>query len=460
MLLWSLAALATGCLDPRTFGAVPGTHAPYDLFWANNTAAVQAAIDAATAGAGGGCVSLSGGDFVTADISLRSNTVFRIESDARLVAAANHTKAALLGAKNVSNLTLAGGGVVYGNAERYISYYAPDPDDRFQPSSPDGHRPRLVMLDRSTDIVVNGLRIHNASDWNLHIRGCARVLVDGVDIRGSWQFPNNDGIDPDSSVDVTIINSNIDVADDGICPKASAGYGPLRNLLVRNCTVRSKSHALKFGSNTDTEMSGILFDGVRIWDSNGGIAIQQRSAGDIHNVTWRNIEVETRYVAPRWWGNGEWLWITSQPRNKGDAIGRLYDLHFANISARTENGGYIGGLANGVQNVTFDNVSVTVTAWTNYSADGVRLCLADEIIPFPCRGTVDHRPAPEACSECRQRAAANGILFESVDGVALNEVSVAFEQQGAERPQWYGKCVATHNSVNISGADRVTCRNG
>ena len=38
------------------------------------------------------------------------------------------------------------------------------------------------------------------------------------------------------------------VADDGICPKANAV--PLRGLTVRNTTVRSRSGAIKFGSNT------------------------------------------------------------------------------------------------------------------------------------------------------------------------------------------------------------------
>ena len=66
------------------------------------------------------------------------------------------------------------------------------------------------------------------------------------------------------------MNSRIDVADDGICPK-SGPAGPLRDFVVRNVTIRSNSHAIKFGSNTDTLMSDMVFDNVTIWDSNGGI---------------------------------------------------------------------------------------------------------------------------------------------------------------------------------------------
>lgn len=179
--------------------------------------------------------------------------------------------------------------------------------------------------------------------------------------------PNNDGIDPDSSTDVRITNCNINVADDGICPKSTTGSGPLRDLYVANCTIRSKSHAIKFGSNTDTEMSNVAFENITIWDSNSGIAMQNRGAGDVHNVTFRDLRVETRYVAPRWWGNGEWLSITSQPRNPGDSIGRCYDILLDGITARSENGGLVSGRAHGVQNITLRNVHVTIDRFGNYS---------------------------------------------------------------------------------------------
>lgn len=63
---------------------------------------------------------------------------------------------------------------------------------------------------------------------------------------------------------------------------------------MRNVTIRSGSHAIKFGSNTDTTMRDVLFDNITIIDSNGGMGIQQRSEGDVINITWSNINVQTR----------------------------------------------------------------------------------------------------------------------------------------------------------------------
>ena len=82
-------------------------------------------------------------------------------------------------------------------------------------------------------------------------RQCAESSSDG----GDYRWPNNDGIDPDSTLNMTISNSWIDVGDDAICPKARTGckagvqgscykHG-LSNLLVVNNVARSRSSALQ-----------------------------------------------------------------------------------------------------------------------------------------------------------------------------------------------------------------------
>jgi polygalacturonase len=234
----------------------------------------------------------------------------------------------------------------------------------------------------------------------LHFQGCQNVNIDHVSIYGDWRFPNNDGIDPDSCIDVTITNCDINVADDGICPKSTEGFGPLRNLVARNVTIRSKSHAIKFGTNTDNEISDLLFENITIWDSNAGMSIQQRSGGDIHNVTFRDINVETRYVAPRWWGNGEWLSITAEKRYAEDEIGRTYDITLENINAVTENGGMVSGKLHGVQGLVMRNVNVEIAQWSNYSTAEGPSCQHMSYEDHPegsndidCMGTQDHRPS-------------------------------------------------------------------
>ena len=68
-----------------------------------NTLRIQSALDAAPLVPGGGCVSVSGGDFKVAGVSVRSNTTFRIEEGTRLVAVINVTRNAVVQASVVGD---------------------------------------------------------------------------------------------------------------------------------------------------------------------------------------------------------------------------------------------------------------------------------------------------------------------------------------------------------------------
>jgi hypothetical protein len=336
----------------------------------------------------------------------------------------------------------------------------------YEPTFPDGQRPRLVYLESSENIAIHHIGLQNASDWHVHALGCRNVTLDNVHIYGDWRFPNNDGVDPESCIDFSITNSDINVADDGVCPKAKKGFGPLKNLLVRNVSIRSKSHAIKFGTNCDVEMSDIVFEDILIWDSNGGLGIQQRSEGDIHNVTFRDIRLETRYVAPRWWGNGEWLTITAEPRHEGDIIGQTYNITFENIFAVSENGGLISGRQNGIRGLVMRNITIVMDAWSNYSAGEGPKCQQkdtsgvgdNEII---CMGTHDHRPSFEEdanCSYyCRTPGLADGIYLENVHDAHFHHFSVTFggSTTSAAVPYW-GECfVVDLLSTNITSNDMI-----
>merc|ERR1712070_700863 len=92
--------------------------------WLRNTHAIQKAIDEAAADPCR-CVEIIGGDFVTADVYLRSHTTFFVSAGARLLNAVNKTSTSVIHVLNASNVTLQGGGTVYGNSEHYIAYYDP-----------------------------------------------------------------------------------------------------------------------------------------------------------------------------------------------------------------------------------------------------------------------------------------------------------------------------------------------
>lgn len=55
------------------------------------------------------------------------------------------------------------------------------------------------------------------------------------------------------------------LGDDGICPKTTEGYGPLRNMTVYNTTIRSRSAAIKFGSATPEDFFDITFENITMF---------------------------------------------------------------------------------------------------------------------------------------------------------------------------------------------------
>lgn len=466
-LVVGISARYTNCRDVRDFRVVPvargsggdGRHTA----WRSNTHALQTCIDSVD------CCKLTGGDIYTADVFLRSHSVLVVAPDARLVSVLNGVRTALLQAQNVTNVTITGGGVLYGNAEHYISYYDPR-YNRFEPIDPDPRRPRLLLINESSYINVHFLSLQNSSDWTLHIRNSEHVTVHKLRIYGDRRFPNNDGIDPDSSSHVHISHCVIDVADDGVCPKARDSTRVLHNLTVTNVLIRSRSHAIKFGSHTDANMTDILFENITILDSNSGLAIQQRGPGNIDNITFRNIYTETRYDNPRWWGNGEWLTMTSEPRNEGDIVGRVTNLRLENVRAVSENGGLLSGRGSGMENVSMTNIQVTIRPWSNYSNGSGPPCSylvgMDAIVPCTCMGTRDYRPSwlqgdDPLCvtrGACRTRSKAHGLFAENIENVTLANWTVTFGD-GTSRLPWYGHCSAF--SGYISGnLSNWTCING
>ncbi|KAJ9450535.1 putative polygalacturonase [Diplonema papillatum] len=457
-----LAAHVVGaCVDPRQYGATPGGREHV----AANTRAIQRAFD------GGGCVTIAGGDYYAGDLLVRADTRLTLAADGRLLNTINVTKHALLYIENADNVTIDGTGEINGRAEDYVVYYDPS-DTRLVPSPPDGQRPRLVLSQNASNLVIRDVRIHNASDWTVHLVASRHVLIDNVDIYGDYRFPNNDGIDPDSCTNVTIVNSRINVGDDGICPKATAGQGTLSGLVVRNCTIRSKSHAIKFGSPTDEDMYDILFDNITIYDSNSALAVEQRSNGSIWNVTFSNFVLETRYSAPGWWGNGEWLTLTSEPRMKPspDYGGSMHSLRFVNITGRSENGGLVsarGSHGSTVSDVHFENIDIVFDQWSNYTTGA--LCLEGAAgANIPCMGSFDFRPSgiedSSLCEKntynyCRTPSVMRGIHFVNAHGVTFRDVAFTWSDGPPATPAYWGNqtCIDSDSTSTGISDTGVTC---
>ena len=243
-------------------------------------------------------------------------------------------------------------------------------------------------------------------------------------------------------------NSLIDTADDGVCIKGAIADGVVFNVTVRNTTIRSRSSAIKFGSNCGIPMTELLFEDITIVDSNRGLAIQARDGPCkggfcIQNVTFRRVLVNgTRFWPLKWWGDGSPIYISTMLRTSNDGGSGVRNITFQDIAAFSQGAAVLSGRAPGgnVSGVTLRNVSITIDRRSNWNYS-----LEQGVFP-----NVEYDPSsvPLAGPPHNTRVPLTGwmpgLFVERVEGLVLDDLHVMFS--AAKQPYWGTVC------VNISAA--------
>jgi polygalacturonase len=353
----------------------------------DDTVAIQKAIDACGAAGGGRVLLPSGRTYLSGALTLRSGVDFHVAGGAMLKGSPNWRAygrpGALLFAKDARGLTLSGNGVIDGN-DRAVWQALADEEaggdvnkDGWWPQSftgdwwpfgklPDepqkgGGRPMLVIFIGCERVRIHDITLQNAPSWTVHLVGCTDVAVESMSIHNAWDVANNDGIDLDHCRDVRIANCHIECADDTIVIKNTpnfAAYGASARITVTGCLLASRSCALKVDEiYTQPGARDIVFTGCVISRSNRGLVIQSRDEGDIENVLFANIIVETGFSPHKWWGAAEPIHISHFPRTPQTRLGHVRNIRFNNILCRGENGIFLHGWTNRpLENIVLDNV--------------------------------------------------------------------------------------------------------
>ena len=342
-----------------------------------DTAGIQKAIDAAAA-AGGGQVLVRGGKkYLVGTLVLKSGIDFHLADDAEILASTSqeHYTADVEGVEGIitangaRNIQITGTGNINGRAMEFMTGFNQEGEIwRFGP-----FRPRIFLLTAVQGLEVRDISFSHAPFWGLHMLGCEHVLVDGIKVRNDLDVPNCDGIDPDHCRDVEIRNCDIVCGDDAIVVKATRhdrDYGPSQRVRVHDCVMETKDSGLKVGTETTSDVRDVRFEKCEIRSCCRGLTIQLRDEGSVGGVVFSDIRFTARYQAAPWWGRGEAISFTAIPRAKGGKLGQIDGVTVRNVTGRAENSVRISGTPESrVQNVTLDNVSVTLDRWTNYPGE-------------------------------------------------------------------------------------------
>ncbi|HEY0945140.1 MAG TPA: glycosyl hydrolase family 28 protein, partial [Opitutaceae bacterium] len=148
-------------------------------------------------------------------------------------------------------------------------------------------RPRLLYIADCTDVHIEGLSLQDSGFWNLHLYRCRDVVIEGLRInaptRGNILGPSTDGIDIDSSQNVTIRRCQISVNDDNIALKGSKGpladrdqdSPPVENILIEDCEFGDGNAMLTCGSEA-TRVRNVTVRNVTIKGRNKVLMLKLR----------------------------------------------------------------------------------------------------------------------------------------------------------------------------------------
>ncbi|KAJ0099882.1 hypothetical protein Patl1_20613 [Pistacia atlantica] len=378
-----------------------------------DTVAIQLAIDACPSTIP--ChVTFPRGTYLTATIRLKSHVILNIEEDAILLGGTeiedypkDSSRWYVVLAENACDVGITGGGVIDGQGLKFVVKENEKKNvmvswNQTGACCGDECRPRLVGFLNCKDVNVWNVRLREPAYWCLHIVSCENTDIHNVSIYGDFNTPNNDGIDIEDSNNTVITRCKIDTGDDAICPKTYTG--PLYNLTVTDCWIRTKSSAIKLGSASWFDFKSLVFDNITIVDSHRGLALQIRDGGNVSDITFSNMNISTRYYDPSWWGRAEPIYVTTCPRYSNSLEGSISNLRFINITANSENGVFLSGSKHGLlHNLKFINMNLSYKRWTNYSG-----------------GLVDYRPG---CQGLVNHSAA-GIIMEHMKGLEVENVNM------------------------------------
>jgi polygalacturonase len=316
----------------------------------------------------------------------------------------------------------------------------------------------MFVLTSCKDLTVRDITFSEAPNWGLHMLGCDGVLIDGIKIRNLLDVPNCDGIDPDHSRNIEIRNCDIVAGDDGIVIKCShqpTDFGNASHIYVHDCTIDTQDAGLKIGTETTADVHDIRFERVSIKRASRGLCIQLRDEGNIYNIDYRDITLNSRFFATPWWGRGEAISFTAIPRTPTTKLGSLHHINVTNITCTAENSIRVCGSASAsaearIHDVTLDRVSITLARTTDFKGglfDNRPTTVAElGSISNADAGTISLTKIDPAAPSGTVLHDTPGFSIEHVDHVTLRDCTVAW---GANPPESFTYAVEAVDATDL-----------
>ena len=293
--------------------------------------AFQKAVDACNQSGGGRVIVPAGNFYLDGPIHLKSNVHLVLNKDTRLEFSKHpqdylpmvltrwegtelYNYSPFIYAYQAINVAITGRGVIDGNAADTFAKWKPhqkkdkktlrqmgnDGVPVYQRLFGEGHflRPVSIQFFSCVNVLVEGVTIVDMPFWIIHPLYCTNVTIRDITV-DSWN-PNNDGVDPDGSVNVLIENCTFRTGDDAIAIKSGRDQDgwrvgrPTENVVIRNCRMESKANGLCIGSEMSGSVRKIFMENCTVGNAGSTIYFKGNldRGGIVENVYVRNITVQ------------------------------------------------------------------------------------------------------------------------------------------------------------------------
>lgn len=179
-----------------------------------------------------------------------------------------------------------------------------------------------------TNIVLEGVILHDSSHWTVPIRRSENVTVRNLKLIG--YRANSDGIDICNSRNVEVSGCFIRTLDDLVVVKSDKGQGAVRDIRVHDCVLWNEvAHALSIGAELREDVTNVRFSNCDVIHDKGRewtLRVYHCDGARISDVVFENIRVEeTRKFLSLWIGRAVW--------SRDAERGRIEDVTFRDITA-------------------------------------------------------------------------------------------------------------------------------
>ena len=200
----------------------------------------------------------------------------------------------LISAYRQHNIQIIGEGTINGNADHSTWW------DR--PTGREVARPRLVFLNKCSDVVFHGVTCKNSASWNLHPYFSQNLAFYDLRVQNPYTGPNTDGLDPESCDKVDIIGCVFSVGDDCCAIKSGKLYmgktykTPANRHTLRNNLFMDGHGAIVLGSEMSGGVKNLSVCQCVFKHTDRGLRIKSRRGrgkdGIIDGVVFENIKME------------------------------------------------------------------------------------------------------------------------------------------------------------------------